>query len=105
MYYLKKKKLYTDSDAVFSKHVPAFNPSRTIVVQNFLSEAEAHVQSFVAMFGIVEICDLIKEDAPSCLAVVQYKFKRSAADALLAMPYCQVNHLLILHNNVKGYSS
>ncbi|GFW44784.1 RRM domain-containing protein [Trichonephila clavipes] len=42
------------------------------------------------MFGVVEVCELIKEDAPSCLAVVQYKLKRSAADALLAMPYCQV---------------
>ncbi|XP_055939531.1 uncharacterized protein LOC129969130 isoform X1 [Argiope bruennichi] len=77
-------------DTLFLRNVNAFYPSRTIVVQNFLSEAEAHVQSFVAMFGIVEICELIKEDAPSCLAVVQYKFKRSAADALLAMPNCQV---------------
>ncbi|KAG8191268.1 hypothetical protein JTE90_003279 [Oedothorax gibbosus] len=81
---------YNHPEPLFSKPLHAFNPSRTIVIQNFLSEAESHVQSFVAMFGIVEICDLIKEDAPSCLAVVQYKYKRSAADALLAMPYCQV---------------
>ncbi|GFU25126.1 RRM domain-containing protein [Nephila pilipes] len=78
------------SNASFLKNANTFYPSRTIVVQNFLPEAEAHVQSFVAMFGVVEICELIKEDAPSCLAVVQYKLKRSAADALLAMPYCQV---------------
>ncbi|GFS62893.1 RRM domain-containing protein [Trichonephila inaurata madagascariensis] len=78
------------SNASFLKNINTFYPSRTIVVQNFLPEAEAHVQSFVAMFGVVEICELIKEDAPSCLAVVQYKLKRSAADALLAMPYCQV---------------
>ncbi|GIX82905.1 hypothetical protein CEXT_762291 [Caerostris extrusa] len=45
-----------------------------------------------SMFGIVEICETIKEDEPSCLAVVQYKFKLSAADALLAMPNCQTNH-------------
>ncbi|XP_054721230.1 uncharacterized protein LOC129231010 [Uloborus diversus] len=75
----------------------AFYPSRTIVVQNFLPEAETHVRSLVAMFGVIEVCEIIRDDSPSWVAVVQYRSKVSAADALLAMPYFKVrgSHLVV----------
>ncbi|XP_035233359.1 uncharacterized protein LOC118205176 isoform X2 [Stegodyphus dumicola] len=77
------------SEVPLFKQLSTFHPTRTIVVQNFLPEAEVHVRSFVALFGITEVCEIIRDDARSCLAVIQYKSKTSAADALLAMPYCQ----------------
>ncbi|XP_015924977.1 uncharacterized protein [Parasteatoda tepidariorum] len=87
----------SSTNLLFLKTVNAFHPSRTIIVQNFLPEAEVHVRSFIAMFGIVEICEVIGDDALSALAVVQYKSKTSAADSLLAMPNCQIrgNNLVV----------
>ncbi|XP_035233360.1 uncharacterized protein LOC118205176 isoform X3 [Stegodyphus dumicola] len=86
------------SEVPLFKQLSTFHPTRTIVVQNFLPEAEVHVRSFVALFGITEVCEIIRDDARSCLAVIQYKSKTSAADALLAMPYCQVRSSnLVVH--------
>ncbi len=69
-----------------------FHPTRTVVVLNFQPEAETHVKSLVSRFGIIEICETIKEaDIPSCLAVIQYMEVSSALNALLALPDCKVS--------------
>lgn len=69
----------------------AFHPTRTVVVLNFLPEAETHVKSLVSRFGVIEICETIKdEDALSSLAVIQYMEVTSALNALLALPDCKV---------------
>lgn len=85
----EKRESLKASYAISTPETP-FHPNRTIAVQNFQPDAETHVQSLVAMFGIMESCEIIKDDAPSGLAVVQYRSKTSAADALLAIPCCQV---------------
>lgn len=82
-----------------------FHPSRTVVVLNFQPEAETHVKSLVSRFGIIEICETIKEeDTPSCLAVIQYMQVASALNALLALPDCKVSFKIILSfkNKVKS---
>ena len=83
----------------------SFHPTRTVVVLNFLPEAETHVKSLVSRFGVMEICETIKdEDAISSLAVIQYMEVTSALNALLALPDCKVCNIAINISTVKMYA-